>query len=121
MTRCVKNVLAVATVVSIGLISTGASSATPVLGANTAALNLSQFTVKTALIDSPLFAINRTVTDGVSVRLYQRAIDKVLADLPTVIGPVLSQYGLSHVFQSGSDSYWGCRFGYELGVRNGNF
>lgn len=58
---------------------------------------------------------------GVSVTLYQRAIDKALADAPTLVGPVFSDYGLQKQFAASSTSILGCNFSYALGVENGQF
>lgn len=89
---------------------------------NNTNLAISQAAInKAALVNSNLFVTERTVTNGISVRLYQRAVKKALEELPTLIGPVLQETGLSYVFASGSDSYLFCDFGYSLGVRNGHF
>ncbi|MCC6807709.1 MAG: MYXO-CTERM sorting domain-containing protein [Deltaproteobacteria bacterium] len=132
MTKCVKRWGFLAVVVGLSQLASGESSAAsvtyvtnPALTAqtlNNTGLRMSAPMIdKSALINSNLFLIQRTIQNGIGVRLYDRAVKKALAELPSLIGPVIQENDLSFVFAHGEDTYLFCDFGYTLGVRNGDF
>lgn len=77
-----------------------------------------------AAAPSPLFAAvppEQVVENGVGFKLFQRAVDKAIAAIPTVIDPEISRYGLHFVFTQGETDVLGCTLGYELGVDDVEF
>src|SRR4051794_23340614 len=71
--------------------------------------------LKTSLIHSPALTTQKVVQNGVSVRIYQRALDKFMQELAMFLGNPISKTGLALVYKSGSDTYLGCTVSYEVG------
>src|SRR5262245_4575672 len=68
---------------------------------------------KTLLVNSQSFISQQIVNNGVSVRLYQSAFDKAVAEIPDLLGNTFSETNLSYVFKTGSADLGVCTLSYE--------
>ncbi len=71
--------------------------------------------------DLPPGSAPNWATNGASLTIYQSAINKVIEDAPTLVGPTFSNCIEKQSFASDSINLEVCHLGYDVGIQAGSF